>query len=265
MKALALGALALLGASLAGEPRRLRLLVVNPGHFHAAQLQSTMLPGIAEEVRVYAPLGPDLTAYLNSVARYNNRTEDPTRWRYQIYAGPDYRERLLREPAGNVVMLSGRNAGKIDTILAAIRAGQNVLADKPWIIESQELPKLETALAEADQRSLVAYDAMTQRFDMAYRLQRELVSDPAVFGAPLPGTPAEPSVRMENRHALLKVSGGVANRRPPWFLISANKGRASRTWGPTWWTSSSGHCSPIKRSTTGARSGSCRRDGARQF
>ncbi len=33
-------------------------------------------------------------------------------------------------------MLSGRNEKKMDYILASVRNGQNVLADKPLIIES---------------------------------------------------------------------------------------------------------------------------------
>ena len=65
-----------------------------------------------------------------------------------------------------MVVLSGRNRGKIDSHPASVEAGLNVLADKPWILESTDLPKLEAALAEADARGLVAYDIMTERFEV---------------------------------------------------------------------------------------------------
>ena len=54
---------------------------------------------------------------------------------------------MLREKPGNVVVLSGRNRGKIDSVLASVDAGLNVLVDKPWLIEAADFPKLERALA----------------------------------------------------------------------------------------------------------------------
>jgi predicted dehydrogenase len=53
-------------------------------------------------------------------------------------------ERMLRERPGNVVVLSGRNRGKIDRILAAVESGLHVLADKPWVISAADLPKIAT-------------------------------------------------------------------------------------------------------------------------
>ena len=205
-------------------PRMRRLIMLDPGHFHAAQLHNTMLPGILDETHVYAPLGPDVTAYMNTVARYNARPDNPTRWSLLVYAGPDYLERMLREPPGNVVMLSGRNMKKMDYIIASVRGGQNVLADKPWIIESRDLPKLETALRVAREKNVIVYDAMTQRCDVAYQLQRDLVSDRSLFGDPDPGTPGNPAVRMTNKHALLKMTDGVPNHRPAWYFDIRQQG-----------------------------------------
>ena len=84
---------------------------------------------------------------------------------------------MLREHPGNVVVLSGRNRGKMDRIAASVSAGLNVLGDKPWILKSADLPKLESALAEADRRGVVAYDIMTERFEITTILQRALVND----------------------------------------------------------------------------------------
>jgi predicted dehydrogenase len=209
-----LAAALLTPVALSFEAPVLRLIEVDPAHSHAAALHTKMLAGFSSEAHIYAPLGADLTAHIDRIARFNARAVNPTQWTLKIYAGPGFLQKMQEEPPGNVVVLSGRNAQKIDYILAALKSGQNVLADKPWIIEADDLPRLETALNLADEKGLVAYDCMTQRFDFAYRLQRTLVSDREVFGEPVAGTVDAPAVRMENLHALLK--GGA--QRPAWYF-----------------------------------------------
>ena len=81
---------------------------------------------------------------------FNRRAERPTAWELEVHTSPDYFERMLKERPGNVVVLSGRNGVKIDRILASVKGGLHVLADKPWILKSADLPKVEAALAEAD-------------------------------------------------------------------------------------------------------------------
>jgi hypothetical protein len=195
-----------------------RLMVVDPGHFHAALLQKEALPGISPTVYVYAPLGPDLLAHLNRIVQFNQRPDRPTHWLSRIYAGPDYLDRMLAERPGNVAIFSGRNLGKIDAIQRALDAHIHVLADKPWIIEAADFPKLERALATARANRLVAYDIMTQRYEIAEILQRELVNDPAVFGEAVGGNREQPGIEMQSVHYLLKVVAGQPNLRPPWFF-----------------------------------------------
>lgn len=214
----------LLTPSIRAESDELRLIVLDPAHPHAAQIQAQPLAGFSNEVHVYAPLGTELTAYLNGIAQFNQRAKSPTQWSVSTYAGADFLERMLKEPPGNVVVLSGRNKEKMTDILASIRAGQHVLADKPWMIESRDLPKLEAALNAANDKHLIAYDCMTQRFDAAYQIQRALLQDSQVFGKPLPGTPDDPAVRMENLHALLKHSASGDLMRPAWFFDVRQQG-----------------------------------------
>src|SRR5437773_55940 len=123
-----------------------RLITLDPGHFHAALVQKEMYPGVAKEVHVYAPLGADLIAHLERIAGFNTRRDNPTSWELEIHTGPDALQRMLQERLGNVAILAGRNREKIDRILAAVEAGVNVLADKPWIISLEDLPKLQAAL-----------------------------------------------------------------------------------------------------------------------
>jgi predicted dehydrogenase len=173
---------------------------------------------------VFAPLGPDLVGHLNRIASFNTRPERPTAWQLEVHAGPDFFDRMLHEHPGNVVILSGRNRLKIDQIAASIRAGLSVLADKPWILRSEDLPKMDAALAEADTRTLVAYDIMTERFEITSVMQRALVNDSATFGEIVKGTDANPAVYMESVHHLMKVVAGAPNIRPPWFFDTAEQG-----------------------------------------
>ena len=196
----------------------IRLITLDPGHFHAALIQKEMHPGVSPRVHVYAPLGPDLADHLARIARFNLRAEKPTAWEVEVHASPDFLERLVRECAGNVVVLSGRNRGKIDRILASIEAGLNVLADKPWIIDSRELPKLEAALQTAQAKALVACDIMTDRYEITSILQRELVQDPDIFGNPVAGADEEPGVFMESVHHIFKTVAGAPLLRPAWFF-----------------------------------------------
>lgn len=201
-----------------------RLMTLDPGHFHAALVQKEMYPGVAARVDVFAPLGPDLIGHLNRISAFNLRLERPTSWALEVHTGHDYFERMLRERPGNVVILSGRNRTKIDRIVASLRAGLHVLADKPWILRSEDLPKVDAALAEADTKGLVAYDIMTERFEITTILQRELVNDRAVFGEAVKGSDAEPAVYMESVHHLMKVVAGAPNIRPAWFFDTAEQG-----------------------------------------
>ena len=201
-----------------------RLMTLDPGHFHAALIQKEMYPGVAPRVDVFAPLGPDLFEHLKRIAAFNTRRERPTTWQTEVHTSPDYAERMLRERPGNVVILSGRNRGKIDRIVSAVQAGLHVLGDKPWILASTDVGKLDAALAEADKKGIVAYDIMTERFEITSILQRALVNDPATFGTIERGSETDPSVYMESVHHLMKVVSGAPNIRPPWFFDTAEQG-----------------------------------------
>src|SRR5271154_1407839 len=104
-----------------------RLVVVDPGHFHATLVQQEMYPGLsplvrvhAPLVRVHAPLGPDLVDYLSRIVRYNRRTQAATDWRVGGHAGPDFLDRMRDEPPAGIAIFSGRNRGKIERITAAL-------------------------------------------------------------------------------------------------------------------------------------------------
>jgi predicted dehydrogenase len=198
--------------------RDVRLITYDPGHFHAALIQKEMYAGVSPRVHVYAPLGPDLLAHIDRISAFNARAEKPTTWELEVHTGADPLARLVAERPGNVVVLSGRNRGKIDAILAALDAGLHVLADKPWVIRVEDLPRLQIALDLAGRKGLVALDIMTERHEVTTQLQRELIHDPEVFGQLDPGSADRPSVFLESEHFLCKMVAGVPIRRPTWFF-----------------------------------------------
>ncbi len=202
------------------------LITIDPGHFHAALIQKEMYPDVSKRAAVYAPLSADLTEHLNRIVRFNLRPANPTAWELDIHTSADFLDRMRAEPAGGIVVLSGRNRLKIGYIRAALDAGYHVLADKPWIIRSEDLPALADVLSAAAAKQLVAYDIMTERYEITTILQRELVNDPAVFGDILPGTAEEPAVYMESVHHILKLVAGVPNLRPAWFFDVGEQGEA---------------------------------------
>jgi predicted dehydrogenase len=203
------------------------LITLDPAHFHAALVQKEMYAGVSPLVKVYAPLGLDLTEHLTRVARFNQRAENPTTWELDVHAGPGSLDRMLRHEApGNVVVLSGRNRSKIERIERSVAHGFHVLADKPWILRSADLPRLEASLNAADEKGVIAYDIMTERYEVTSMLHQELINTPAVFGTLLPGDPANPAIYMDSMHRLLKTVAGVPMLRPLEFFDIEEQGEA---------------------------------------
>jgi predicted dehydrogenase len=196
---------------------RSRLVIEEPGHFHASLVQREMYRWLDRRVSVYAPLGAELIEYLSRVERFNSRAKNPTSWELDVHISDDPMGEMLRDHAGDIVVFTGRNRGKIDKILAAILAGFHVLADKPWIIASSDLPKLEEALRVAAQKNLAAYDIMTERHEVTSQLQRELVNTEQVFGS-------LEAVAARSVHNIMKVVAGVPLKRPAWFFDIAEYG-----------------------------------------
>lgn len=219
-------ALGTISVLMAQTPLPARLIVLDPGHFHATLLQREMYPELDKNVSVYAKLGPELLDYLNRISLFNNRKESPTNWQLKIETSNDPMGKMLRDKPGNVVLFTGRNRGKIDRVTATLESGLNALVDKPWIIESNEMTRLEQALNLADRKGLVAYDIMTERYEVTSQVQQALVHSPELFGELEKGTRDNPAIRAKSIHYVMKVVAGVPLRRPVWFFDTAEYGEA---------------------------------------
>lgn len=202
----------------------IRLMVLDPGHFHAGLIQKTMYPQVSPLVHVYAPGGPELEDHLHRVGAYNTRPENPTRWEQTVYTGPDYLERMLEDKPGNLVVTAGNNRRKTEYIRKSVEAGIHVLADKPMCIDQTGWEALKNAFQAAQKNGVLLYDIMTERYEITSILQKELVHKPEVFGELKKGTPDDPSVIKESVHHLFKYVSGAPLKRPAWFFDVTQQG-----------------------------------------
>ena len=194
------------------------LIVVEPGHFHAALVQNTPYDNVNPVVHVYASKGPDVESYLDKIKKYNSRPEEPTHWDEKVYTGTDFFQKMLSEKAGNLVVLAGNNQKKTDYIKKSVDAGLNVLADKPMAIDAAGFSLLKDAFAQAKKNNVLLYDIMTERYEISNALQRELALLPELFGTLQKGTPQDPAVTKESVHHFFKYVSGEPLIRPSWFF-----------------------------------------------
>ena len=207
-----------------GAKGEVKIMTLDPGHFHAALVQKSMYDQVDPVVHVYAPEGPDVDDHLNRINGYNTRTEAPTSWEEVVYKGDDFLEKMLSGKPGNVMVVSGNNAKKTEYILKTIEAGINVLADKPIVITPDEFPKLEQAFKVAAEKGVLLYDIMTERHEITTMLQRELSQSREVFGVLQVGTEENPAITKESVHHFFKYVSGNPLKRPAWFFDVAQQG-----------------------------------------
>ncbi|MBR5334587.1 MAG: Gfo/Idh/MocA family oxidoreductase [Alistipes sp.] len=207
-----------------GKPNEVKLLTLDPGHFHAALVQMYMYDEVDPTVHVYAPNGADVQMHLDRIERYNSRAERPTSWVEHTYTGKDFLERMLQEQRGNVVVLAGNNGKKTSYVKAAVDAGINVLSDKPMAIDGDSFNLLEQTLNQAEESGVMVYDIMTERSEINNELQRVLVGMPELFGEMEKGTPEEPAITKESVHHFFKYVSGEPLRRPEWYFDVKQQG-----------------------------------------
>ena len=203
---------------------KVNLVTLDPGHFHAALVQKTMYKDVDPVVHIYAPDGPDLQLHQERINSYNTRSDNPTRWKQEVYTGNDFIDKMLSEKAGNVVIMSGNNQKKTEYILKAVGAGFHVLADKPMAIDKTNFELLKTSFDVARKNNVLLYDIMTERYEISTMLQRELSFLPQVFGQLEKGTPDNPAVTKESVHHFYKYVSGSILTRPPWFMDVSQEG-----------------------------------------
>ncbi len=207
-----------------GKPGGIKLITLNPGHFHAYLVQKSMYEQIDPTVHVYAPEGSEVENHLMMIESYNTREENPTNWNTVVFSGDDYIERMLAEKKGNVVMLAGNNRLKTEYIKKAADHGLNVLSDKPMAIDEEGFNLLKEAFNTAAENNVLIYDIMTSRHNITKIIKAEIMNMPEVFGEIEKGSPENPSITLENIHYFFKYVSGRILRRPPWYFDVRQQG-----------------------------------------
>ena len=227
MKKLFFAAFIMSGTHLHAQHKdNIRLITLDPGHFHAALVQKSMYADVDPVVHVYAPAGSDLQLHLDRINAYNTRKDNPTHWKEEVYTGNDFFEKMISEKKGNVVVLSGNNEKKEEYILKSLQKGFDVFADKPMAINSKGFDELKQAFTVAQKNKLVLYDIMTERFEITSILQRELSAIPEIFGSLQKGTVNDPAIVKESIHYFYKYVSGSVLTRPEWFFDASKQGEA---------------------------------------
>jgi predicted dehydrogenase len=191
------------------------LLILNPGHFHAALVLREPHPSLSDDIYVYSVPGPDLDRFIEIAESFNNRQVNPTRWQLNVYRGKDCLQKLIDEKKGDIAVLAGRNNTKMENIDTLNRAGLAILADKPWVTTQAALPFLRSTMAS--DRPLAA-DIMTERYEIATRLQKKFFAEENVFGRIRIEEDAGPSVFKECVHHLYKIVNEKPLVRPAWYF-----------------------------------------------
>lgn len=200
------------------------LITLDPGHFHAALVQKSMYPNVANTVKVYGPEGDDLKLHMNRIARFNERANNPTHWQSDVYQGKNYFEKMLADKAGDIVVIAGNNKNKADYILKSLQAGFNVYADKPMVINKEQFKKLQQALDIAEKKDLLLLDIMTERYEITTILQKVLSQSEEVFGNLLKGSAEQPAITKESVHHFFKYVSCKALQRPAWVFDETQQG-----------------------------------------
>ncbi len=201
-----------------GAMAAVKLMTLDPGHFHAALVHKSMYPQVDSTVFVFAPKGAEVDDFLSKINGYNSRKEQPTGWKVETHLSDEYLKQMVSEKPGNVMIVAGKNSKKIDYILAAVKAGLNVYADKPLVINSEGFEKLKEAFEIATKNDVLIYDIMTERFESTTMLQKKFSSIEAIFGELVDGTIEEPAISKESVHHFFKYVSGKPLVRPAWFF-----------------------------------------------
>jgi len=212
------------GAAFSGAVGEVKLITLDPGHFHAALVQKSMYEQVDPRVHVFAPEGPDVEGHLGRIEGFNSRAEGPTAWVEEVHTGEDFLEQMLSEKPGNVVVISGNNARKAEYIKRSVAAGLNVLADKPMAIQPGDFEVLKEAYRIAGEKGVLLDDIMTERFEITSILQKRLSQVPALFGELVAGSPDDPAVSKQSVHHFSKIVSGRPLIRPAWFFDVRQQG-----------------------------------------
>lgn len=199
-----------------------RFSYISPGHFHAALVLKEGIENVDRDINVYSPANEDLAKFLNSVASFNCRAENPTDWHCNVDSSENFLADIKPGAPTDIMVLAGNNRKKTDNILLAVKKGYNVLADKPMAIDLVGCANLVDAYVAASSSRRQIYELMTERYDILNIIVRQIVNDPELFGTLV--TDGSEAVTMSSVHHFCKMVAGSPVTRPAWYYDVRQQG-----------------------------------------
>ena len=164
------------------------------------------------------------TAISSASPRSTAARTTPPAWVLELHKGPDFLDRMLREKPGNVVIIR-EEQGKIHRIGRSVgaspaRAGRQAL--DPDVVGPSTLRDRRWPTPTAGQ--VIAYDIMTERFEVTTILQRALVNDRGGL-RPAVERHSGPPGRVHGERPPPDESGlRRSHIRPAWFFDTDEQG-----------------------------------------
>lgn len=199
----------------------IRIIQLDPTHSHAAAAQNEQLDSVDSTIYVYAPDKSAIRPYLQQIKSMNSRVESPTHWNEVVHFGHDYLEKMAADKKGNVVVLAGNNRLKINYIEQSLKAGMNVFSDKPMVINQEGFERLKSCYQLAQEKGLVLFDMMTERYSLIHRIQRSIMQDSMLFGKLTKGSLTHPAIVESSVHHFYRGGKGT---RPAWYFDVQQQG-----------------------------------------
>src|SRR5690606_34964232 len=132
--------------------------------------------------------------------------------------------KMLEEKPGNIVVAAGNNKQKTDYIHQSVSAGLHVLSDKPMAINKDGFNLLIDAFNVAEEKKVMLYDIMTERYNIFSILQKELIHNKEIFGTLEKGTAEHPAIIKNSVHHFYKEVSGKPLIRPDWYYDVEQEG-----------------------------------------
>jgi len=92
------------------------------------------------------------------------------------------------------------------------------------VISPESFSLLKDAFKTAEEKGVLLYDIMTERYEITTILQKELSQISSVFGKLKKGTPDEPAVEQASVHRFSKIVAGNQLIRPAWAFDVSQQG-----------------------------------------
>jgi len=191
--------------------KRYRFLVLKPGHFHAALVFKDVDHRILDDVDVVVTDSQDALPFIDLIDRFNCRDIQSTDWKVKVHERENLAFDTGSPPEDCVVVVSGRNASKLESVAKLCSQGYNVLVDKPVLTHANQMSAIDSLFEGPGE----VMELMTARHQMLSRLCQAIANRQSLFGEMVDD--GDPAITLSSTHHLCKMVDGESLIRPAWY------------------------------------------------